>query len=765
MLAGEGSHFDNSRDTPSGAGLGSSNIGNAPTTAGPHSSDFANKADPRVDSDLDGSRTVGNITGAYGSTGQSSMPGAFVSDPNPYSTQELDPRLGGPTTTTGAYRDDPSYTGTTDTSGHHYSRDAAIGTSGVGLAEHEHRKHERERESGLGSSGVGSSTTGAGYNATSRSGITGQSTTGTTDSHLGRDEAAVGAAGAVGEGIHHRRENERENLGTSAGVPGTYGDNAGIGNTSSNTTTGPHSSNLLNKLDPRVDSTSGTMGNTGSGPHYSRDAAAVGGAAAVGEGIHHHRENERDNLGHDPITRGDGVAADEAHGGNRRHLGRDAAVGVGAVGLTEHEHRKHERERETGVGSTMGVGSNTGAYGDNSTYDTTTAATGAGTTTGPHRSNLLNKLDPDVDSSNTGTMDNSRSDHHYGRDAAVGAGGVGLAEHEHRKHEREREVGIGSNTGAYNDDPAYTGTTGSTGHHYGRDAAVGAGGIGVAEHEHRKHERERETGVRSNTGAYGDDPNYTGTTGTTGHHYGRDTAVGVGGVGFAEHEHRKHEHERERESGLGGSTGTTAATDPSTGPAPNTAGPHSKDWMNKLDPRVKSNPDTADTGLTGTHGTTHRERDAVAGAGLAGAGYEAEKHHAARNEPGVGGAYDESLPNFHHTGRDASAIGAATALDENEKARLRAARGERDNNYNQGPLEPGYNPTITGPMHEQNRDHHLGRDAAAAGVIGGTAYGAEKHYKHDKDLTPAEREQKHEFKHEQREEKKHHGFLSFLREF
>jgi uncharacterized protein YfiM (DUF2279 family) len=664
-LAGEGSHFDNSRDTPSGMGLGSSHIGNALTTAGPHSTDLANKADPRVDSDLDGSRTAGNTTGAYGSTGQSSMPGAFESHSNPYSTQEIDPRLGAPTTT----------------------------------------------------SGLGSNTTGTGYNTIGQSGITGQSTTGNTDSHLGRDAATVGTAGAVGEGIHHHREKERENLGTSAGVSGTgYRDNTGIGNTTSNTTTGPHSSSLLNKLDPRVDSnSSGTVDNTGSDRHY----------------------------------------------------GRDAAVGAGGVGLAEHEHRKHERERETGVGSTTGtgIGSNTGAYSEDLAYTGTTGS----------------------------------ADHHYGRDAAVGAGGVGLAEHERRKHERERETGVGSstglgsNTGAYGDDPNYTGTTGVTGHHYGRDAAVGASGVGLAEHEHRKHEREREAGVDSNTGigstagAYRDDPSYTGTAGDSGHHYGRDAALGAGGVGLAEHEHRK--HERERESGLGGTTGTTAGTASGTGPAPNTAGPHSKDWMNKLDPRVKSNPDAADTGLSGTCGTTHGERDAVAGAGLAGAGgYEAEKHHAVRNEPGVGGTHDESLPNLHHTGRDASAIGAATALDENEKARLRAARGERDNNYNQGPVEPGYgsattgpmsdqgpydpgyNPTTTGPMHEQSRDHHLGRDAAGAGVIGDAAYEADKHYKHDKDLTAAEREQKRELKHEekeakreQKEEKKHHGLLGFLR--
>ena len=44
--------------------LGSS----AKTTAGPHSSNFENKIDPRVDSDMDGSRALGSNTGTSGST-------------------------------------------------------------------------------------------------------------------------------------------------------------------------------------------------------------------------------------------------------------------------------------------------------------------------------------------------------------------------------------------------------------------------------------------------------------------------------------------------------------------------------------------------------------------------------------------------------------------------------------------------------------------------------------------------------------------------
>ncbi|KAI0431126.1 hypothetical protein F5Y09DRAFT_340938 [Xylaria sp. FL1042] len=46
--------------------------GPAPNTAGPHKSDALNKADPRVDSDLDGSRTVGGNK-TYGSNSSSAM--------------------------------------------------------------------------------------------------------------------------------------------------------------------------------------------------------------------------------------------------------------------------------------------------------------------------------------------------------------------------------------------------------------------------------------------------------------------------------------------------------------------------------------------------------------------------------------------------------------------------------------------------------------------------------------------------------------------
>ncbi|KAJ5090650.1 hypothetical protein N7532_009334 [Penicillium argentinense] len=54
-------NFDQSQHETLGAGAGSSyNTGTRKSTSGPHKSDMANKLDPRVDSDLDGSKTVGS---------------------------------------------------------------------------------------------------------------------------------------------------------------------------------------------------------------------------------------------------------------------------------------------------------------------------------------------------------------------------------------------------------------------------------------------------------------------------------------------------------------------------------------------------------------------------------------------------------------------------------------------------------------------------------------------------------------------------------
>jgi len=64
--SGTGESLDTNKPLPHtpGSGLTGSN-----TTAGPHSSNLANRADPRIDPDLDGSRGLGRGTTGAGSTG------------------------------------------------------------------------------------------------------------------------------------------------------------------------------------------------------------------------------------------------------------------------------------------------------------------------------------------------------------------------------------------------------------------------------------------------------------------------------------------------------------------------------------------------------------------------------------------------------------------------------------------------------------------------------------------------------------------------
>jgi hypothetical protein len=137
-------------------------------------------------------------------------------------------------------------------------------------------------------------------------------------------------------------------------------------------------------------------------------------------------------------------------------------------------------------------------------------------------------------------------DSHKGRDAGIataGAAGAGTL-YESDKHHHVGQAadnnkalptapgnnGIGTGPGAQN---ALAGDNTSSGHHYGRDAGLGAGAVGaagVAEHEHRKHEAETQNTL-------------AGDNTSSGRHYGHDAGLGAGAAGaagVAEHEHDKH---------------------------------------------------------------------------------------------------------------------------------------------------------------------------------------------------------------------------------
>jgi len=476
---------------------------------------------------------------------------------------------------------------------------------------------------GIGDTGT---TTGTGLGSSTGTGL---GSTGTGSSHLGRDATLAGGVGAAGAGAYEAGRNSSNPTSTSVG--------------SAPNTAGPHKSDMLNKLDPRVDSdrskqqgASGTSGMSGIGGtsstgtsdypstssttgrdhHLGRDAGLVGatGAAAYEADKHHHNHGSGltgtsgtgssgiggtgPDYSTDSAMRGTGTAGTS---GRDHHLGRDAGL-VGAGGAAAYQAEKHHGHHQP---------SGTTASGYENPYPSST-------------------VDPRVDStSRTGA---TGTGHHYGRDAGlVGAGGTAAyeAEKHHNRHDPTTTTGTSTDRigGISSDRNQPT----SSSHHYGRDAGL-AGTGGVAAYEAEKHHDKHDPTTTTGTSTHGD------------HHKGRDAAVtgGVGAVGGAEFskkeaekiqkeqekEHKKHvkeeekhqkehdKHEKHDEKKHGGLLGKLFHHD-------------------KADKEVRKeeNLEREDLGDSKHHGH-HHGAETAAGAGAAGAAgvglTEAEKHQQAR---------------------------------------------------------------------------------------------------------------------------------------
>lgn len=289
------------------------------TNAGPHSSNFANSADPRVDSDLDGSRNAGmnqtTGTGGYTSGTTGGIGGTTHGSTN-----------AGPHSSNLANSADPRVDSDLD-----HSRNAGLnqttgttGTTGAGYG-----------SSGIGSTGTHGTTGGYGTSSTT-AGPHSSNVANKLDPRVDSDLDGSRNAGM------NQHTNTAGGYGSSTtGTTGAgYGSSGIGGNThSSSTTAGPHSSNLANKADPRVDSDLDRSRNAGLNQHTN----TAGGIGSTG-----------------------------THG---------TTTGTGGYGS-----------------STTGT---TGATGSAAEY----ASPGSGNSTnaGPHNSNLLNKLDPRVDSNLDGS--------------------------------------------------------------------------------------------------------------------------------------------------------------------------------------------------------------------------------------------------------------------------------------------------------------------------------------------------------------------------
>jgi hypothetical protein len=265
-----------------GPGTTGTTTGTAEGMTGPHSSRLANALDPRVDSDMDGSNRVG--AGAHHhhqhhATGTTGMTG------NAYGT--------GPTTTTGTAE---------GVSGPHSSR----------LANAMDPRVDSDRD---GSARIGGTTTGVG------------------------NTYGTGATGTT--------------MGTTTGTTGGLG---------------PHSSSLLNKLDPRVDSTTGavktsTTGTTGTTGNYG-------------------------NIGAYPNTGTTGGLSNSTNAGPHDY---NLANKLDPRVDSDLDHRGNRHGAPTG-----------GVFGTSGSHATPGQGT-AQNTAGPHNSDLMNKLDPRVDSDMDGS--------------------------------------------------------------------------------------------------------------------------------------------------------------------------------------------------------------------------------------------------------------------------------------------------------------------------------------------------------------------------
>ncbi|KAI8725171.1 hypothetical protein NCS52_00087500 [Fusarium sp. LHS14.1] len=299
------------------------------------------------------------------------------------------------------------------------------------------------------------------------------------------------------------------------------------------TTDGPHKSNVMNKMDPRVDSDRDHSRNTGAYPHGTSGTGAY---------------NASDS------TRTGGI------GGTTGYSSRDTSLPEGTTGPHSSRMANAADPRvDSDRDGSRTAGTGTGAYGSSTTGHTGThgthGTTGFGSrdtslpegTTGPHNSRIANAADPRVDSDRDGS-----------RTAGTGTYG---------------QTTVGGGIG---------GTTGTSGF-----SSAGTGAHGPS---HTSGLPEGSTGPHNSRVANAADPRVDSDRDGS-HHLGNRGAGGVGAgttnYGSSTGTHGTHGTQGTSMGGAGGAYGT--------GPAPNTAGPHKSDMLNKADPRVDSDLDGSKT--------------------------------------------------------------------------------------------------------------------------------------------------------------------------
>jgi len=242
--AGAAAYGPGGANTHTGVGAGThNNTGltghhGTSTNAGPHDSNLANKLDPRVDSDRDGSRNAG--AAAYGPGGaKTGFTGQHGNTGNTFGQSHTGI---GPGTSTNAGPHDSNLANKLDPrvdSDRDGSRNAGAASYGPGGA-------NTGNTFGQGHTGVGAGNTGLG--STHDTGLTGQHHAGNT----GYNSGLTSGTNATNAGPHDSNLANKLDPRVDSDRDGSARIGAGTGPASS--TAGPHGSNFLNQADPRIDS-------------------------------------------------------------------------------------------------------------------------------------------------------------------------------------------------------------------------------------------------------------------------------------------------------------------------------------------------------------------------------------------------------------------------------------------------------------------------------------------------------------------------------
>ncbi|KAL4816788.1 hypothetical protein BDW67DRAFT_161562 [Aspergillus spinulosporus] len=372
---------------------------NTSNTAGPHTSDMANRVDPRVDSDLSRSQ-YGSGTGTTGLRGAGNdfagtqSYGSNTSATGPHSSNlanKADPRVD-----SGQYGGVSTH-GNTSTTGPHSSNlmnkvDPRVDSTQYGGASH---------------GTYGSSTHGASATGPHNSGLANKADP-RVDSHQYGSAGNTFGASTHGRDSTSTKTFEDAHFGTGPHTGGSTSTNAG-----------PHNSNLMNKVDPRVDSdrdnrTKYAPQTTNTGNEFTATSGNAGPHTSnLANKADPRVDSDRDTRS--KYAPGTATAAPSSNAGpHNSNMMNKADPRVDS-------DRDHRAQHGISTGATGATAGTTGA---------SAAGTSHGTHTGEkvHSSNLLNKLDPRVDST-TGQMKNSHSHTSSsttsGNTGAYSSGGVG----------------------------------------------------------------------------------------------------------------------------------------------------------------------------------------------------------------------------------------------------------------------------------------------------------------------------------------------------